>query len=247
MLGFFVIKHWSWADACYLTSPCRCDELHTAPAGRRAQSASANFITFTRGSSKECRRWHVLGKRGCSGEARFGSLLERSSKRYKEMLCSKTSKHLTGARLCWAGSNLGGSRQECSSPIWAFLFQEENQYSRVHHTGRHVGFSYVKRAQSDPWKTQLMPNFYIFVLQPRVVPPNQYAIHKYPRAPCSRRRAMTRAWDFARFTPPGRERSVLKRLQINFSPIQKRLNSWLDELNVSKVSSDVLIQDFAEE
>lgn len=31
-----------------------------------------------------------------------------------------------------------------------------------------------------------MPNFFICVLLPRVVPPNQYTIHKYPRAPCSR-------------------------------------------------------------
>lgn len=53
-----------------------------------------------------------------------------------------------------------------------------------------------------------MPNFFIFVLQPRVVPPNQYMIHKYPRAPCSRQRAMTRAWESASFTPPGRETKV---------------------------------------
>lgn len=39
-----------------------------------------------------------------------------------------------------------------------------------------------------PWKKKkwLMPNLFIFVLQPGVVPPNQYMIHKYPRAPCSR-------------------------------------------------------------
>lgn len=86
--------------------------------------------------------------------------------------------HLTGARFCRAGSNLGGSRQECSSPIWAqremltaktfffsffLLFWEKNQYSRVHHMARQFGaffFSlslqvasnYVKQAQSDPWK-----------------------------------------------------------------------------------------------
>lgn len=50
-----------------------------------------------------------------------------------------------------------------------------------------MGSGYVKQALSDPWKKiKLMPNFFIFVLQPRVVPPNQYMIHKYPRAPCSR-------------------------------------------------------------
>lgn len=49
-----------------------------------------------------------------------------------------------------------------------------------------------------------MANFFIFVLQPRVVPPNQYVIHKYLRAPRSGRGAMTRAWELASFTPPAR-------------------------------------------
>ena len=52
----------------------------------------------------------------------FFPLLEkkkRASKCYKDTLYKKTSVHLAGARLRRAGSNLGGSRQECSSPIWA--------------------------------------------------------------------------------------------------------------------------------
>lgn len=52
--------------------------------------------------------------------------------------------------------------------------------------------SYVKPGSEWPLegerekKRKLMPNFFICVLLPRVVPPNQYTIHKYPRAPCSR-------------------------------------------------------------
>lgn len=42
------------------------------------------------------------------------------------------------------------------------------------------------RLRVTPGENELMPNFFIYVLQPRVVPPNQYAIHKYPGAPCSR-------------------------------------------------------------
>lgn len=86
--------------------------------------------------------------------------------------------HLTGARFCRAGSNLGGSRQECSSPIWAqremltaktffsfFFFccseRKINIPESITWPGNLVLFfslslqvasNYVKQAQSDPWK-----------------------------------------------------------------------------------------------
>lgn len=86
--------------------------------------------------------------------------------------------HLTGARFCRAGSNLGGSRQECSSPIWAqremltaktfffsFFFvvlREKSIFQSPSHgqaiwcfffsLSLQVASNYVKQAQSDPWK-----------------------------------------------------------------------------------------------
>lgn len=85
------------------------------------------------------------------------------SKCYKDMFYNKTSVHLKGARLLRAGSiTLEGvdrnaaALSELRGKYWLprpFLFGEKNQYSRVHHTGRHFGvfFPFFSRWVPAMW------------------------------------------------------------------------------------------------
>lgn len=148
-------------------------------------------------------RWGKKRKKG-------GSVCS-PAKCYKDTLCNETSAHLTSACLRRAGSNLGEglagraagrsagrNAAELRGKHWRWrpvLVQREK--SIFQSPSRDFFFpvcsSYVKPGSEWPLegerekkKKKLMPNFFICVLLPRVVPPNQYTIHKYHRAPCSR-------------------------------------------------------------
>lgn len=133
------------------------------------------------------------------------------AKCYKDTLCNETSTHLhtsavqaaTLERGLWAGRlgswAVGG--KECSRAQRETLtatarFSPERKINIPESITGIFFFQCVfqlceTRLRVTPGrrereKKKLMPNFFICVLLPRVVPPNQYAIHKYPRAPCSR-------------------------------------------------------------